>query len=177
MDDGIRGKDYVLIKEGNILLNSGGDGLKADNDQEPEKGFVFIGSGAIEITSGGGSDIYIEESESAKGIKAAVNTIIENGIFIINSADDAIHSDCNLVMNGGSYDISSGDDGLHADANLLIDGGTLDLTESYEDIESMVITLNSGTVHISSDDDGINGTDGTSTGGMPGQFELPESNC
>jgi len=199
VDDGIRGKDYLVVKEGNMTLNTGGDGLKSDNDEESTKGYFFIEYGAIDITSGGdaivaetdvlisygkmilssggGSNVHINESTSAKGIKAVVNTIIEDGTFIINSADDAIHSNGNMVINGGSYDISTGDDGLHADANLLINSGNIDITESFEGIESLVITLNSGNIHISSDDDGINGTDGISTGGMPGQFDSPTSNC
>jgi hypothetical protein len=199
VDDGIRGKDYLVVKEGNISLTTGGDGLKSDNSEEPAKGYVYIESGAINIISGGdavvaetdalisysemilstggGSDVHIDENSSAKGIKAEVNTIIEDGTYTVNSADDALHSNGNLVISGGSYNISTGDDGIHADANILIGGGIIDITESYEGIESMTITINSGNIHISCDDDGINGTDGTTTGVMPGQFDVPAGNC
>ena len=185
-DDGIRGKDYLVVKDGNITVNAQGDGLKADNEEDATKGYISIETGVIKITSagdaiqaqtgvlimdgeftlssGGGSDNLVDETTSAKGIKAAMDIIIDGGTFAIDSADDAIHSNDNLIINGGVFNIASADDGMHADSTLEVNGGDIRVTESYEGLESAVITLNAGNIHIVSSDDGINvagGNDGS----------------
>ncbi|MDX1414419.1 MAG: carbohydrate-binding domain-containing protein, partial [Candidatus Promineifilaceae bacterium] len=188
VDDGIRGKDYLIITDGSILVTAQGDGLKSDEDQDTTKGYISIEGGLIDITSGGdaiqaATDVLISAGEfvitsgsgistvdaesSAKGIKGTVNVIIDGGSFTINSADDAIHSNDNITINGGTFAITTGDDGLHADATLELNGGLLDISDSYEGIESAVITINDGEIYIVSTDDGLNvagGNDGSGFG-------------
>lgn len=197
VDDGIRGKDYLVVKDGTLTVNAGGDGLKADNEEDSTLGYISIETGSFDITAGGdaiqattdvlisdgqfnltaggGSSSFVDESSSAKGIKAAVNLNIENGTFVINSADDALHSNASMVINNGNFTVASGDDGFHADATLEINNGVITITESYEGIESAIITINGGDIHVVSSDDGINvagGNDGTTAangfGGGPG---------
>jgi hypothetical protein len=200
VDDGIRGKDYLVVQDGNITVTAQGDGLKSDNDQDATKGYVSVETGVVNITSGGdaiqaqtdvmltdgefvlssggGSNSRIDESTSAKGIKAGVSLIIGGGTFVIDSADDAIHSNGSLVIDGGTFIISTGDDAMHADSTLEINGGKISITDSFEGIESAVITTNDGDIRIISSDDGINlagGNDGSGMvqgpwpGGGPGQ--------
>ena len=38
VDDAIRGKDYLVVKDGTITVDAGGDGLKADNVEDAAKG-------------------------------------------------------------------------------------------------------------------------------------------
>lgn len=176
VDDGIRGKDYLVVKGGVATVNSGGDGLKSDNDADYSRGYVsveagtitvvsggdaisgetdvLVSSGAFALTSGGGSNSVT--SASAKGLKANVTLIIDDGTFMINSADDAVHSNTNIIINGGSFEVSTGDDAFHADDSLEINGGTIDITKCFEGLESNVITINNGHIEINSDDDGIN---------------------
>ncbi len=192
-DDGIRGKDYLIIKDGNITVDAAGDGLKADNDEDADKGYILIekgilnitsggdgfeavtdmliSDGEITITSGGGSGASIGVDASAKGFKGLVNTIIEKGTFILNTADDAIHSNGSVSLNEGTYTISTGDDAVHADSVAGINGGEITVTRSYEGIESAMITISNGNIHIISSDDGINiasGVDGSGMIGGPG---------
>jgi hypothetical protein len=177
VDDAIRGKDYLVIKDGNITVNAGGDGLKSDNDKDATMGYISIEHGTINITagadaiqaetdviitdgeitlsSGGGSNSIIEEGTSAKGIKANVSIIIDGGNFIVDSADDDIHSDGSLQINGGTLFISSGNDGIHADSTMEINGGDISITKCFEGIESTAITINGGNIYITSSDDGI----------------------
>lgn len=198
-DDGIRGKDYIIIKDGNITVNAQGDGIKSDNEEDATRGYISVEAGTLNITSGGdaiaaqtdviildgtftvssggGSNARIDETTSAKGIKAAANVNIDNGTFTIESADDTIHANGNIVINGGTYSITSGDDGLHADTTIEINGGDIQVADSYEGIESAIITINSGNISVKASDDGINiaaGVDGSGTnpgmgpGGRPG---------
>jgi hypothetical protein len=189
LDDGIRGKDYLIVKDGTITVNAGGDGLKSDNADNSTKGYIDIeGSvltvtsgadaidaqtdvtvtgGQITVTSGGGSSSY--SSTSTKGIKAVNCLIVDSGIFTINSADDALHSNNTLIVNGGTFTISTGDDAMHADKTLIINSGAIAITKCYEGIESANLTINDGTIHINSSDDGLNGAGGNDgSGNQPG---------
>ena len=195
VDDGIRGKDYIVLKNGKITVDAGGDGLKSDKQGESAKGYilvengqvavtakgdaiqadtgVLITGGALDLTSGGGSNGYVYGDDSAKGIKASAGVIINGGSLTIDSADDAVHSNGTLTANGGTLTISTGDDGMHADADLVINDGDINIVDSYEGIESADgdITVNDGEIHIDSSDDGFNvagGGDGSGMIGGPG---------
>ncbi len=199
VDDGIRGKDYLVVQDGSITVNAGGDGLKSDNEEDASMGYISIATGMINITAagdaiqaetsvlisdgqfvlvtGGGSTSYISEDTSAKGIKGALNVQIDSGTFTIDSADDAVHSNGSIVVNGGTLTLLSGDDGIHADATLTINGGDTQITESYEGIESAVITLNGGNIHLNASDDGVNVAGGNDGSGMtmnPGRGGRPD---
>lgn len=197
-DDGLRGKDYLVVKDGSITITAQGDGLKADNEEDATLGYVLIENGTLNVTSGGdalqattdvmisdgtfvlttggGSNNSIAADASAKGIKGVVNVNIDGGTFTINSADDTVHSNTNLVINKGTFSLTTGDDAIHADATLTINGGDIQILDSYEGIESAVITINAGTIHLLARDDGLNvagGSDGSGVnrgpGGRPGQ--------
>lgn len=188
VDDGIRGKDYLVIKDGAVTITAQGNGLKSDNEEDATKGYISMDAGILNITSsgdaiqaatdvmitggditiisGGGSSAQLDETISAKGIKATVGINIDGGTFTINAADDALHSNGSLTINDGTFTLASGDDGLHADSTLDINAGNIQITESYEGIESSVITINAGSIAIIASDDGINVAGGNDGSGM-----------
>jgi hypothetical protein len=189
-DDGIRGKDYLVVKDGTVTIISTSDGMKSDNTEDATKGYVYIASGIINITSGldaidaetdaviaggiinvtsgGGSYRTVSGTTSAKGIKGVVCVVISEGTFTINSADDAVHSNLSVVINGGTFIVSSGDDGIHADSILGINGWNITITKCYEGIESKLLTINDGNIHVTASDDGINAAGGNDGSGAPG---------
>jgi hypothetical protein len=74
--------------------------------------------------------------------------------------------------------LTSGDDGIHADTSLTVNGGSVTVAESYEGLESATITVDDGTIYITSSDDGINcagGADSSSTNGRAGQSNMNSS--
>lgn len=202
VDDGIIGKDYIHMVDGGITLNVEGDGLKSTNE-DVDKGYVFIEggtlsitsgadaiqaetnlkitNGAFSLTSGGGSDASLAEDDSAKGLKASMAIFISGGEFLIDAADDAIHSNNTVQIDAGTFEIATGDDGVHADSVLGLAGGDINITQSYEGIESAEITVDAGTVHIVSSDDGLNVAGGNTAeqgegpGGRPGQDNFSSS--
>jgi hypothetical protein len=194
IDDGIRGKDYVIVQGGEIAANAGGDGLKSDNEEDTTRGYVRIEDGVLDVTaggdaiqaqtavmvtdgeltlvSGGGHSSRVGESASAKGIKGVASVTIDGGTFSIDSADDAIHSNGSIVINDGTFVLSTGDDGMHADETLEVNGGDIRITDSYEGLESALITINGGDIRVVSSDDGINvsaGNDGSGFAMGPGR--------
>ena len=173
-------KGFINIDNGNIVINSKEDGIQAETK-------LIINNGKFNITTGEGSKAVgsaidkkygsgkTYSTVSSKGIKSTGNLVINDGEFIIDSKDDAIHSNNYFGLVDGNISISSGDDGIHADKEIIIDGGVVEIKQSYEGIESEDITINDGDISVVSNDDGINisgGVDKSSVGGRPGENHM-----
>lgn len=180
VNDGIKGRDSIAILDGVIIVTAGDDGLQSNNDEDAEKGYIAIEGGLFTITAGAdgiqaetvldisGGDITVTSgggsantaTDSAKGLKAGVHLSVSGGTIAIDAADDAIHSNSSITISGGDMVVASADDAVHSEDTLVIDEGTLTITHSVEGLESDIIILNGGTIHIVSSDDGINVTSG-----------------
>jgi len=176
-NDGEEGKGNIMIEGGSFDITAGSDGIQSAVS-------IRIDGGSFHITAGGGSanaEVKTEsgfwggrnsssqsgsnDTPSTKGIKAASDLLITGGSFMIDTADDALHSNGNIVIQDGNFTISTGDDGIHADASVTIEGGKIVIAKSYEGIEGAVVTVLGGEIDIHADDDGINiagGHDGSS---------------
>lgn len=170
-DDGIRGKDYVIVNTGTITVEAVGDGIKADNDEEAERGYVQITDGTVDLLAGDdgiqaatdvlviGGQLTIEAgsvSGTGRAIQSDVMVDISGGVIDATAVDDAIHSNDAVTIDGGTITLAAGDDGVHGDLAVNIGGGSITITESFEGIESEVITIDDGFVDITSSDDGLN---------------------
>ena len=192
VDDGIRGKDYLIVDQGNITISCTGDAIKADNTVDATLGNVLIEDGTFNVTcggdavaaekkaiigagtftflAGGGHNVTIPSTSSAKGIKGLVSVTVDGGTFNMDCADDGLHSNYDIVINGGSFTIATNSsttasygDGIHADRSLKIYGGSINVTTCYEGIESADITVSGGSVRVNSTDDGVNASGGAGT--------------
>ncbi|MFH1467653.1 MAG: carbohydrate-binding domain-containing protein [Pseudomonadota bacterium] len=191
MDDGLRGRDSVEILGGRLQIAAGGDGLKTTNDEDTSRGWVAIEAGRVRVTAGGdaisavtevtvagglvvleaggGAEASISEDLSAKGIKGSAKVSIEGGIVRVDAADDGVHSDGDIAIGGGAICIGTGDDGVHAEGEVEVTGGDLVVTRSYEGLEAAIVTIEGGTLHLRSSDDGVNVVGaGASSGGGGG---------
>ena len=169
------------------------EGEQSSSGNESDYSELIFDPDDFDDTSTADSDTTV----STKGIKAGNALLIQQGTFVIDSADDAIHSNYSVTIDGGSFQIFSGDDGIHAEAYLNINGGTTTIAESYEGLEAAQIHISGGTTQVSSSDDGLNATGGSSFelvdgllvlkdisssdteqtfGGRGGMFEV-EDNC
>lgn len=177
--DGISASSYMQIQDGTFDIVSGGGSENAQqqlsNNQSgfggnPMEGGPW-GGGPMGGDIGGNmgeNDTTDSEGDSSsmKGIKASADLTIVAGIFNIDSADDALHSNGNLTINGGNFDITTGDDGFHADNTLTIASGNINITESYEGLEGSSIDILNGDIYIKSSDDGLNAAGGTDSSGF-----------
>lgn len=172
---------YIYIENGSFSIDADGDGIDASSSVKITGGKFSITSGdrsAVSKSSGGGgfggffgyeSSTAADDGVSTKGIKASSALEISGGTFIIDSADDALHSNGNIFVIGGDFTIATGDDGMHADETLEISGGTVVITDSYEGLEGKIVDISGGNITLRADDDGINaagGNDGSGFGGF-----------
>ena len=138
VDDGIRGKDYLIVSARSVTVTAGGDALKADNEEDATLGYVAIAGGTIDLTAG----------------------------------SDAIDAASNAIADGGSLTIEAGDDAIHAETRLEINGGSIDIVASYEGLEATQIVITGGVIELVAEDDGLNVAGGTASGnaqlGLPG---------
>ena len=124
--DGISAGSVLQIEEGSFDIISGGGSANASH-QTSEAWGGFMGG---KPDGGKGEEMQAppedtdsdaslqgmepdsqetEDSTSMKGIKAAGSLIINNGTFVMDTADDAIHSNTSVTVNGGTFEIASGD--------------------------------------------------------------------
>lgn len=101
------------------------------------------------------------------GIRWKDSITIENWILNITSGGDALKSDNEnkwyITINGGTLNISAGSDGMEAYNELTINAWKINISNSYEWLESQIITINWWEIYIKSSDDGINASDSSAT--------------
>lgn len=192
-NNAMKGKDSVAIRGGDYTLTTtAGDGIQANNAEDAEKGYVAIDGGRFAITSGqdaiqaetnlslqnaqmtlqtaaGADSTNLDTEGSYKGLKAGGALVVTSGDYVLNTADDALHSDETVAINGGTITAATGDDGIHGDNSVTINEGTVTISQSYEGIEAAEIYFKGGDVNVTATDDGINAGGGSDTAST-GQF-------
>ncbi len=177
-DDGVFASSSIYIEASDFEIVSGGGSKNAvmsggsmGNGMDGGMGGRFDGSRRTMT-----APVDDTAKTSAKGIRAGVNLNIVDGSFYVDSADDALHAKENATITGGSYIILSGDDAVHADSNVVLAPSSMDIQTCYEGIEGAYITINSGDIHITSKDDGINALGLNTVGDMQMGMSMHGSN-
>ena len=183
-DNGVRGKEGVIIKEANLEVTSKGDGIKTTYSDNTSLGYVIIEGGDIKLYSakdaiqatghiqitGGTLDITTdngtanadsdEESKSAKAIKTDNNIYIKGAELKIDAAEDAIKANGNVIIDGGKISIGTYEDAIQADGDIVVNDGSVDINRSKKGLKGKSVSINGGNVTVTSDSDGINASSG-----------------
>ena len=114
--DAIHANDSVCIKEAQITVDAGDDGIVTANEEE--NGYMYIESGTIDITSVG------------DGVHTTGDITIAGGSITIAAGDDGIHSDQFVYIEDGEILINECYEGIEA---LIIDVSGGDITIYPED--------------------------------------------
>lgn len=147
----LSGKDSVRIADGMISLVSGGDGICSDNDEDPEKGYVYIADGDITIDAG------------RDGIDAHTTLTVKGGAFDITTGGGYENAPAKADDKWGRYEETAATEeetvslkGLKADEAVLVLDGILNINSADDAIHSNGnVTVSGGALTISSGDDGV----------------------
>lgn len=139
-----RGKGYVLINGGEIVINTSGKGITAGFDttedgdtsssENDPSSDVFINNGLIIITTYADpredSSSDANDGVSPEGIEGKRSVTINGGKIILNTTDDAINTSedgkASIVINGGLiYAHSSANDAVDSNGTITVNGGVL----------------------------------------------------
>ena len=166
---GITGQDCVSIDGAALAITCGKDAIQSENDEDPEKGFVYLGSGTLECSAGD------------NGIRATGILQIDGAALHLICVSDALHTQRDLIVNGGDITVSTQDDGFHADGILAVSGGNIAVTESYEGFEGKSVWISGGNISLICADDGINAAGGNDQSGFGGpggdRFHTGDGSC
>lgn len=149
VDDGIHSDGWVTITGGNFKINTNADGISATME-------IYIDNDNTTLSITTSKTASTAEDTSLKGIKAGTTITVAGGNFSINTVDDSIHSNGNITIKNGNMTLESAHKGIHANEALNISDGKINITGSYEGLEGNIITIDGGTMDITSKDDGIN---------------------
>lgn len=115
-----------------------------------------------------GTGTLVVNANYYNGIKGNDDLKIISGTYVITSKQDGINCNDSTLIKDGNITINAGDDGIHSDYALVIDGGNINIRQSYEGLESLYIIINGGNIDVTSSDDGLNATNGSSQNNMMG---------
>ena len=186
--DASAGTAIDLESAGAITVNGGSFDIDVDGDAFQADTSLTVNGGSFDIQTWKGYGVWndtLANANSCKGLKAGGDRAEEaelepvlnvtGGVFTMNTADDALHSDAFINVTGGVFTISTGDDGMHADTKLTLGSeGGLDrdpdvtINSSYEGLEGGTVYIYSGRYYVVASDDGVNAAGGSSNGANPG---------
>lgn len=161
--DGIKANGAAAegaLSDGRVLINGGNISITSLYDAVQAEGILEINGGSISAVTHGGSEGSSTE-DSCKGLKSGSESIFTGGTFILNTKDDALHSNGTTKISGGTFEITSGDDGIHSDTELTVaDSAYINIQKSYEGLEALTINIDGGDIRLTAADDGVNAAGG-----------------
>jgi len=148
--DGIASTAGMTITSGNITVNAADDDIRA-------KAFLTVTGGNITGTSAGGDGLKTTDKSSASVGRMTIN----GGTIDLDVEKRCLQASNSLTINNGTLELSCGGKALDAKASLTVTGGRTTVVQSREGVESTVISIKGGSLAVTSSDDGLNATDGS----------------
>lgn len=156
-DDGIRGKDYVAINNANLNIVSKGDGIKSTNDTDNTLGYIAIEGGNITINC---EEDGIQ-AETVLNISSDANIAIKTNGEISSTKNNkndmpGFRGEFYTKDTTNTTENSTSSKGIKAGTEITIENGTLNISSTDDSIHSNgTIIINNGNINLSSGDDGI----------------------
>ena len=167
-DDGVRGKDYLLVSSGRLTVTAGDDGLKSSEDDDETKGFVALGAAAVTVVSGDDgvsatTDVTVDGttlSITAGGGQASA-TVSDQGPGQGGPERGAPGQD--QSAGSAEEDSTPSPKGINAGVAYAQDSGSVTIDAADEGLQGAFVNVNGGSLDIASGDDGVNASNGDST--------------
>ncbi len=168
IDDGVRGKDYVVINSGALQVDVGGHAIKADNVTDATVGYAALLGGTAELSAGTDSDgvnaqtVLVGESAtqitaSDDGVHADLQLVVETKELTVHQSNEGLESRI-VTIAAGKVEVNSADDAINASAGTGSSGGPAG--GGMQADASLNVTISGGEVTLNSEGDGFdsNGT-------------------
>ena len=182
---GLDANDSVRITgETSITVDSGKDGIHAENNDDTSLGFVYISSGTmkiesegdgisagaymqieggtIEVLAGGGSENGTQESSDSWGGFQGGGRPGQSPAASTTASDDSstsmkgLKSAAEMLISDGSFTINSADDSVHSNASITVNGGIFEIASGDDAVHAdETLTITAGTIHITESYEGL----------------------
>lgn len=148
IDDGIRGKDYLIIQQADISVVTGGDGFKSDEETNPKPGnIVFTESKINAITGGDGIS-----AEGSIAINKGYYSIISGGGYETDTSSlsqKGIKAGNLVVLSPDSVTIDATDHAIDTDGSAEIRSGKFVLYTARTGVHTNKdIVVSGGSINI-----------------------------
>ncbi len=183
VDDGLVGKDFVLINGGNITVNVAGDGIKSTYDTDTAKGAIVVSGGSLQITAGadglqaqteirltdgdftvttGGGSTAVPaktQSQNPMGGTARDSAAYAEETAQTSESYKGIKCGCLTEISGGTYRLDCADDAVHCNNTIVISGGALTVQSGDDGIHAdTLLSVSGGTIDVQTSYEGLEST-------------------
>ena len=151
-DDGLRGKDYLVVESGTLTVEAGGDALKSSEGDDETKGFISLGKASVTLTS---SDDAISATTDVT-VKDTTLTITAGG----GQANATVEEEAPPGQESTADSSTPSPKGINAGVSYTQDSGTVTVNAADEGLQAPFINVAGGELSIAAGDDGINASNG-----------------
>lgn len=175
----IEGKDCVKLNNPTVSIESDGDGIKSENEDDTNLGYIYIEGGKYNITAlndafqsssvinvtsgvfnlktGGGSAVSSSNVDSGWGMwgggpqysSSTESTESAKGIKAVSL----------IKITDGTFNIDSSDDALHSNSDMEISGGSFNASSGDDGLHADDdLIINGGTLTVTKSYEGIEAT-------------------
>ena len=151
-DDGLRGKDYLVVESGTLTVEAGGDALKSSEGDDETKGFISLGKASITLTS---TDDAISATTDVT-VKDTTLTITAGG----GQANATVEEQAPPGQESTADSSTPSPKGINAGVSYTQDSGKVTVNAADEGLQAPFINVAGGELSIAAGDDGINASNG-----------------
>ena len=151
-DDGLRGKDYLVVESGTLTVEAGGDALKSSERDDETKGFVSLGKANVTLTS---TDDAISATTDVT-VKDTTLTITAGG----GQANATVEEQAPPGQESTADSSTPSPKGINAGVSYTQDSGKVTVNAADEGLQAAFINVAGGELSIAAGDDGINASNG-----------------
>ena len=151
-DDGLRGKDYLVVEAGTLTVEAVGDGLKSSEGNDETKGFISLGKASVTLTS---SDDAITATTDVT-VKDTTLTITAGG----GQANATVEEQAAPGQESTADSTTPSPKGINAGVSYTQDSGSVTVNAADEGLQAPFINVAGGELSIAAGDDGINASNG-----------------
>ena len=151
-DDGLRGKDYLVVESGTLTVEAGGDALKSSEGDDETKGFISLGKASITLTS------------TDDAISATTDVTVQDTTLTITAgggqANATVEEQAPPGQESTADSSTPSPKGINAGVSYTQDSGKVTVNAADEGLQAPFINVSGGELSIAAGDDGINASNG-----------------